>query len=313
MLTLDVLCSQILTAVLCTVDFESRELSGNQQEAIRRLSHQVVAQLELRRLVIEMEQAIKSRDQIHEQLSAEKVRSDDLLLNILPAKIANELKETENVEPRFYSSVSIMFGDFCGFTKLAEQMEPKTLIELLNQYFSAFDQIVSKHNVEKLKTIGDAYMCASGLPAESRGHAFRICLAALEIQLYLKRTNEQREKMRMERWDMRIGIHTGPVIAGVVGERKFTYDIWGDAVNIAALIEQGGQPGKVNISETTFQQVNEAFEIEPRGEVASGKKGDLPMYSLNRLKAGYSEDSDGLKPNDVFQQKYGQLMKIYDA
>ena len=138
---------------ICTVDFESRELSGNQQEAIRRLSHQVVAQLELRRLVIEMEQAIKSRDQIHEQLSAEKVRSDDLLLNILPAKIANELKETENVEPRFYSSVSIMFGDFCGFTKLAEQMEPKTLIELLNQYFSAFDQIVSKHNVEKLKRL----------------------------------------------------------------------------------------------------------------------------------------------------------------
>ena len=298
---------------ICTVDFESRELSGNQQEAIRRLSHQVVTQLELRRTVIEMDQAIKGRDQLHEQLSAEKARTDDLLLNILPVNVATELKETEKVEPRFYSSVSIMFGDFCGFTKLAEEMEPKTLIDLLNQYFCAFDKIVSNHSVEKLKTIGDAYMCASGLPAESRGHAIRMCLAALEIQHYLGRANEQREKMRMQRWDMRIGIHTGPVIAGVVGERKFTYDIWGDAVNTAALIEQSGEPGKVNISESTFQQVNEVFEIEPRGEVASGKKGDLPMYFVIRLKAEFSEDQNGLKPNDVFQQKFGNLMKIYDA
>jgi class 3 adenylate cyclase len=298
---------------ICTVDFKTRELSGNQQEALRRLSHQVVTQLELRRTVIEMDQAIKSRDQLHEELSNEKARSDELLLNILPSKVANELKETDKVEPRFYNSVSIMFGDFCGFTKLAEQMEPKSLIDLLNQYFSAFDKIVTNHNVEKIKTIGDAYMCASGLPAESRGHALRICLAALEIQHYLKRANEQREKMRMARWDMRIGIHTGPVIAGVVGERKFTYDIWGDAVNVAALIEQGGEPEKVTISETTFQQVKEAFETEALGEVASGKKGDLSMYTLKRLIPEFSEDTDGLKPNDVFDQKFANLMKVYQT
>ena len=119
--------------------------------------------------------------------------------------------------------------------------------------------------------------------------------------------------MRMQRGDKRIGIHTGPVIAGVVGERKFTYDIWGDSVNIAALMEQHGEPSRINISETTYQQVSEIFETENRGSINSGKKGDLPMYFLNRLKEEFSEDPDGIKANSVFQQKFGGLMKIYDA
>ena len=178
-----------------------------------------------------------------------------LLLNILPEMIADELKATEHVEPRFYSSASIMFGDFSGFTKLSENMEPKSLIDFLDQYFSAFDGIVAQHNVEKIKTIGDAYMCASGLPAENRGHAIEICLAGLEIHRYLTRANTQREKLRMPRWDLRLGIHTGPVMAGVVGKYKFTYDIWGDSVNVAALMEQASEPGQINISETTYQKV----------------------------------------------------------
>ena len=117
----------------------------------------------------------------------------------------------------------------------------------------------------------------------------------------------------MQRWDMRIGIHTGPVIAGVVGERKFTYDIWGDSVNVAALMEQNSEPGRINISETTYQQVGEIFEIENRGSINTGKKGDLPMYFLNRLKKEFAEDSDGLKTNNAFQQKFGGMMKIYDS
>ncbi|MBL93997.1 MAG: Adenylate cyclase [Alphaproteobacteria bacterium MarineAlpha3_Bin5] len=297
----------------CTLDFEVREISLNQQEALRRLSNQVITQLELRRTIIEMNAAINSRDKMHEDLLAEKKRSDELLLNILPARIANELTETEKVEPRFYKSASIMFSDFAGFTKLSEQMEPKSLIELLNQYFCVFDNIISSHDLEKLKTIGDSYMCVSGVPVESRGHAIRICLAALEIQSYMVRANEQREKMRMPRWDMRIGIHTGPVIAGVVGQQKFTYDIWGDAVNTAALMEQKSDPGKINISSTTFQHVNDVFEIEERGKINSGKKGDLPMYFLSRLSAKFSKDQLGLKPNEIFDQKYGHLMKIYGS
>ena len=206
-----------------------------------------------------------------------------------------------------------MFCDFSGFTKHAENVEPKALIELLNQYFSAFYKINFNHKLEKIKTIGDAYMCASGLPSESRGHAIRICLAALEFQNYLDRSNQKREQMRMQRWDMRTCIHTGPVIAGVVGERKFTYDIWGDSVNIAALMEQNSEPSRVHISETTYQHVGEIFEIESRGIINSGKKGDLSMCFLSLLKEEFSEDPDGLKPNNEFQKKFGGQMKIYDA
>ena len=279
---------------------------------MRRLSHQVVTQLELRRTVVEMDNAIKSRDKMHQELVAEKSRSDELLLNILPKKIASELRDTEKVDPRFYNSASVMFGDFAGFTKLAEQIQPKALIDLLHQYFSVFDNIVAKHNVEKLKTIGDAYMCVAGAPGESRGHAISACLAAIEIQHHMERTNKQREKMRMPRWDMRVGVHSGPIIAGVVGEKKFTYDVWGDAVNIAALMEKEGQTGRVNISQTTFQQVDEAFETEARGQVDTGKKGLLAMYFVNRLKPEFSSDPDGMKPNDEFQQRFGNLLRVYD-
>ncbi len=296
----------------CAIDFKAREITLNQQEAMRRLSNQVMTQLELRRTIIEMNDAIKNRDKMHKDLLVEKKRSDELLLNILPRKIATELKENERVEPRFYNSASIMFSDFAGFTKLSEQMEPKSLIELLNQYFCIFDKIISNHNLEKLKTIGDSYMCVSGVPSESRGHAIRICLAALEIQNYMNRANEKREKMRMPRWDMRIGIHTGPVIAGVVGENKFTYDVWGDTVNTAALMEKGAEKARINISSSTFQHVGEIFEIEERGPIASGKKGDLPMYFLNGLKPEYCEANSNIKANNTFQQKYGRLMKIYD-
>jgi len=298
---------------ICTVDFEPRELEDSQAEAMRRLSHQVMAQLELKRSLIEMGNAIKELESTREQLAAEKAKADHLLLNILPEMIADELKATEHVEPRFYSSASIMFGDFSGFTKLSENMEPKSLIDLLDQYFSAFDGIVAQHNVEKIKTIGDAYMCASGLPAENRGHAIEICLAGLEIQRYLTRANTQREKLRMPRWDLRLGIHTGPVMAGVVGKYKFTYDIWGDSVNVAALMEQASEPGQINISETTYQKVKDLFEIKPRGTVATAKKGDITMYFLDRLKPEFSEDAEGTTPNKVFHEKCDHLMIAYSA
>ena len=296
---------------ICAVDFETREISLNLQESLRRLSNQVVSQLELRRLLIETKKVMAGQDEINAQLTLEKYRSDQLLLNILPTKVSEELKDNGTVEPKFFSSASVMFADFSGFTKLSETMDPKSLIELLNKYFSAFDSITMNHKVEKIKTIGDAYMCVSGLPEESRGHAIRMCLVALEIQQYLGRANTQREKLRMPPWDMRIGIHSGPVIAGVVGERKFTYDVWGDSVNIAAVMEQYCEPGKVNISGTTYQNVSEVFEIEKRGAVESTKKGNLEMFFLNRLKPEFSADQFGLKTNDLFEKTFGSRMKIY--
>jgi len=262
---------------VCVFDFEPRDLTFDQSESLRRLSHQTMAQLELRRKLIELSGA-------RQALESEKTRSEELLLNILPAKIAEELKVKNEVEPRYYNSVTIMFTDFKGFTRFAEASEPRTLVNDLDQYFSAFDEIVERHNLEKLKTIGDAYMCAGGLPEENRSHPIDACSAALDIQKFMTRVNRQREKMRLQPWELRIGLHTGPVMAGIVGKKKFTYDIWGDAVNVAALMESNGEPGRIAISESTYHRVKDAFECEKRNPIEAKNKGALGTYFLNRMK-----------------------------
>jgi class 3 adenylate cyclase len=278
---------------LCVVDFEPRQITFAQAEAIRRLSRQVVAQLELRRNLLELTAA-------REALAAEKRKAQDLLLNILPAEIADELEREKRVEPRYYALATIMFADFKGFTRFAESLEPRRLVEDLNQYFSAFDEIVDRHGLEKIKTIGDAYMCAGGLPEPNRTHPVDACLAALEIQGYMARMNTLRDKMRLPRWELRIGIHTGSVMAGVVGKRKFTYDIWGDAVNVAALMEANGVPGQINLSESTYHRVKNFFDTEDRGTIGAKNKGGLPMFFLTRIKPPFSGDSHGRIPNGEF-------------
>ena len=262
---------------VCVFDFEPRDLTFEQSESLRRLARQTMGQLELRRKLIELSGA-------RQALEAEKSRSDELLLNILPSKIADELKSGNQVEPRYHDSVTIMFTDFKGFTRFAETLEPRTLVNDLNQYFSAFDEIIEHHSLEKLKTIGDAYMCAGGLPEENQTHAVDVCRAALEIQEFMNRVNRQREKMRLLPWELRIGIHTGPVMAGVVGRKKFTYDIWGDAVNIAALMESNGEAGRITLSESTYHRVENRFECEHRGTVEAKNKGLLDTYFLNRIR-----------------------------
>jgi adenylate cyclase len=235
---------------LTVMDFEPRKLAFEQTEALHRLSRQVMAQLELRRQLIEFHQAMKELDQAHTDLAAEKARSEELLANILPSSITEELKKSGKVQPKYIPLATILFADFKGFTLLAERMEPVALIGLLDQYFTAFDEIVTRHGLEKLKTIGDAYMAVAGVPAASRRHQIDACLAALEIQAVTARMKAQREKMRLPALELRVGLHTGPVMSGVVGRRKFTFDIWGDAVNTAALMESNGAPGRINISET---------------------------------------------------------------
>ena len=259
---------------VCVFDFEPRELSFEQSDSLRRLSRQTMAQLELRRKLIELSGA-------QQALGSEKKKSDELLLNILPAKIAEELKARNEVEPRFYDSVTIMFTDFMGFTRFAEASEPRTLVNDLNHYFSAFDDIIEKHNLEKLKTIGDAYMCAGGLPDESQVHPQDACRAAIEIQEFVTRTNDQRQKMRLPPWEVRIGIHTGPVMAGIVGKKKSTYDIWGDAVNVASLMESNGEAGRIVISENTYHHVKHEINCEHRGPIEGKNKGVLDTYFVN--------------------------------
>ena len=270
---------------ICTVDFERREISISQQEALRRLSRQVVTQLELRRALLEMDQAVKTRDEMYTDLQAERKKSDSLMEKILPKNIADEIKTNGKVEPKYFDEASIMFCDLVGFTKLTETLPPKTLVELLDQIFCKFDSIAIKYDIEKIKTIGDAYMCVSGINNNKDKHAENLCSMALEVRDYLEKSNIQREKLRMPRWDMRVGIHTGPVIAGVVGENKFTFDVWGDAVNIAALMEQNSDAGRINISESTHYRVNDKFLVEDRGKIASLKKGDMKMFFLNNIKS----------------------------
>ncbi|MFT7532087.1 MAG: adenylate cyclase, partial [Gammaproteobacteria bacterium] len=181
---------------VCVFDFEPRELNRKQLESLRRLSRQTMAHLELRRKIIELSGA-------RQALEAAESRSNELLLNILPESIAEELRSRNKVEPRYYDTASVLFTDFEGFTHLAENAEPRALINDLDQFFSAFDQIINKHGLEKIKTMGDAYLCVGGVPEYNTTHARDVCNAALDIQDYVTRVNRQRQRMRMTTWELR--------------------------------------------------------------------------------------------------------------
>ena len=293
---------------LTVMDFAPRQLAFEQTEALHRLSRQVMSQLDLRRRLIEFDQAMKELDQTHADLSAAKARTEELLANILPVSIAEELKKNGKVQPKYEPAATILFTDFKGFTLLAERMEPAALIGLLDQYFSAFDEIVTRHGLEKLKTIGDAYMAVAGVPIANRRHPIDTCLAALEIQAVMARMKAQREKMRLPTLELRVGVHTGPVMSGVVGRRKFTFDIWGDAVNTAALMEANGAPGRINVSESVAGHVKKLFELEPRGPIAAKHERTHEMFFLNRLKPEFSRDADGRIPNEKFVAECNQLL-----
>ncbi len=298
---------------LCVIDFQPRQLSFEQKELLRRLTRQVMTQLELRRKLIEFDQTLKDLEQARQEIAAEKSRSDALLVNILPASIADELKKDNKVQPKYVASASILFADFKGFTLLAERAEPVALIGLLDQYFTTFDEIVTRHGLEKLKTIGDAYMAVAGVPATNRRHPFDACLAALELQSAVARMKAQRDKMRLPSLDLRVGIHTGPVISGVVGRRKFTFDIWGDAVNTAALMEANGAPGRINISETVAGHVSSLFELEPRGAIETKHNRSLEMFFLNRLRVEFSRDAEGRQPNERFIAELNRLLTGFSS
>jgi class 3 adenylate cyclase len=282
------------------MDFEPRQLSFEQKESIRRLSHQVMTQLELRRKLIEFDQTIKELDQARADIAVQKQHTDELLNNILPSSIAEELKKNGKVLAKFVPLATILFTDFKGFTLLAERMEPVALIGLLDQYFTAFDEIVARHGLEKLKTIGDAYMAVSGVPEANRHHPLNACLAALEMQAAVAQIRVQREKMRLPTLELRIGLHSGSVMSGVVGRKKFTFDIWGDAVNTASVMEANSEGGRINVSETVAGHIKALFELESRGPIETKHGRSLEMYFLNRLKPDLSRDADGRLPNEKF-------------
>ncbi|HSI71259.1 MAG TPA: adenylate/guanylate cyclase domain-containing protein [Gillisia sp.] len=216
-------------------------------------------------------------------LAREKNRSEHLLRNILPEQTAKELKDYGRVKSQRFDSVTVLFADFKDFSHHSEYLEPEVLVESVDFYFTKFDEIIDKYGLEKIKTVGDCYMCAGGLPYPSQDHTHKTLLAALEMTDFVKAAKENQGEEDI-RFEIRIGMNTGPVVAGVVGKKKFAYDIWGDTVNIASRMETSSEAGRINISENTYQLVKHHFECEYRGEVEVKSKGTMKMYYVNRLK-----------------------------
>lgn len=216
-------------------------------------------------------------------IEREKNRSELLLLNILPEETARELKKNGKVRAKKFESVTVLFADFKRFTLIAEKLPPERLIKTIDYYFSQFDKIMEKYDIEKIKTIGDSYMAASGLPFPTQDHAFRTLMAAFEMTQFVKETKEN-SLYDDANFDVRIGLNSGPVVAGVVGTKKFAYDIWGDTVNIAARMESHSDIGRINISENTYELVKDKFECEYRGEVEVKNGRILKMYYANIAK-----------------------------
>ena len=197
----------------------------------------------------------------------EKKRSDDLLLNILPSEVAEELKEKGRADARHFQSVTVLFSDFKGFTTVAERLTPQQLVDELHACFKGFDEITTRWGIEKIKTVGDAYLAVCGLPVAQAGHA-------VSRDFMLRR----KEELGDNTFEIRIGLHSGNVVAGIVGVKKFAYDIWGDTVNTAARMEQNSEPGRINISEATYELVKEQFDCTYRGKIEAKNKGALGMY-----------------------------------
>ena len=245
----------------------------------------------------------------NEDVEHERRIADALLRNILPDRIATELQTLGHVEPRLHSDVSVLFTDFVGFSQTTEQTDPSRLVEELDDYFTAFDRITKRYGLEKLKTIGDSYMVAGGLPLPKPGHQVDIIMAAMEM---LSEVERRSEASTGARWQMRVGLHIGPVVAGVVGIQKFAFDIWGATVNLASRMESSGVPGAINISSDLAAQVNPFFELRPRGDIMTKDGVSVPMFlvksirrglisaetqSFDRFESRYREEFGGLPPS----------------
>jgi adenylate cyclase len=238
-------------------------------------------------------------------LNQERAKSDSLLLNVLPASIAEELKAHDSVGPRQYDSTSVLFTDFVGFTQIAEAMTPEELITELDECFSRFDAIIKNHRLEKIKTIGDSYMAVGGVPFPNRTHAVDSVLAALEIQQFMIKLAERKKTRNQPFWQLRLGIHTGPLVAGVIGRQKFAYDVWGDTVNTASRLESSGAAGRINISGATYEQVKDFFVCEFRGKIPAKHKGEIDMYFVNSIQPLLVQQSG--EPNSRFLEAYNLL------
>ncbi len=273
-------------ALANTINYLRKENEENQEKIILQLKEnaelqdKVNQELEIK-VADRTREIFNQKEEISEQkkdLENEKERSDGLLLNILPHDVANELKHTGKATPKFHEMVTILFVDITKFSNMVKNTKPKNLVEDLDHIFSAFDEIVVKHKLEKIKTIGDAYMCVSGLTDEVENHALNAVLAADEMIKFMIEWRKTKNTNNHDELNLRAGIHSGAVTAGVVGKIKFQFDIWGDAVNLASRMESSSKTSLINISESTYNLIKDEFECEHRGKFPVKNMGEVDMY-----------------------------------
>ena len=289
--------------LLLTADNELKQTQIESTTASKRLLYALAA------LLLAMVGGVFSRYRFIQKsnlrIAEERNKSENILLNILPKETAEELKEHGSIKAKFFKEVTVLFTDFKEFSVVAEGISPEHLVKNLDYFFKKFDDITEKHNLEKIKTIGDAYMAAGGVPIRNSSNAIAITLAALEILEFMQEVAEEKKKSGEPILEIRIGIHTGPLTAGVVGVKKFAYDIWGDTVNIASRMESASEPGKVNISGTTYQMIKKYFETEYRGQREAKGKGLVEMFFVNSIKPEFSENGDGKTANKGLRELIG--------
>jgi class 3 adenylate cyclase len=271
---------RVQAVIYLSNDLTYGAFTENRVALLEVLASQMAISIENALFYNELENKVEERTN---ELYIEKKKSDDLLLNILPEVVAQELKQTGRTTPRSYEVATVMFTDFENFTRKSEKLSPEELVSIIDSCFKKFDEIISKYNIEKIKTIGDAYLCVSGLPDTKDHSAANVISAAMEIIDVIKEL--QQEDSGKGFFDIRIGIHTGPLVAGVVGNKKFAYDIWGDTVNTAARMEQSSEANRINISQNTYELVKDIFQCKFRGKQPAKNKGLIEMYFVEGIRS----------------------------
>lgn len=299
-----VLILTIVIFIIKRIDISRRKqvfLEMKIAERTREIRIQNIQIEKQRRLLENKKQKLEEQQAL---LQIEKDKTENILKNVIPAAMVDELMLTGKVLARSFKMVSVIFTDFVGFTKIAERMSPTELVEKLDVYFRKFDEIIIQNKLEKIKTIGDAYMCAGGTPVENTTNAIDTCIAALQIQEYMRIHKNEGQINNTDYWELRLGINTGEVTAGVIGSERLAFDVWGATVNHAQRMEMLGEPGKVTITGNTFSYIEPFFECVYKGQALSKSKGALEMYTVERIKPMLSINGQGLHPNQLFYQLF---------
>lgn len=284
------------------IDYERREQVRLEMKIADRTREIRAQNIKIEKQKQQLEKKKEKVEKQRLQLEIEKEKSERLLRNVIPESMATELLETGEVSARAFKVVSVLFTDFVGFTTIADRTDPTELVRKLDVFFRKFDEIVFSNNLEKIKTIGDAYMCAGGVPVRNNTNPIDACLAGLQIQYYMESLKKEALDANEEYWSLRLGINTGEVTAGVIGSKRLAYDIWGTTVNHAQRMEMLGEPGKVTITKNTFLHIEPYFECIYQGKVESKSKGKLEMYQVIGIKPQLSMDGLGIYPNERFHQ-----------